>query len=275
MARLPRHFRALAGVCLLIVVLTAIGAVASDRFRTPDNILNVLEQSTALALVSLGQTLAVLTGGIDLSVGSQISLSSVLLSGLTNSDPKMVFPVLAFILLLGVMIGLINAAGVVWLDVHPLIVTLGTGSILQGATLLYALGPAGGMPPEFNDFAYGQFLGLPVGSLLTIALFVLVAGYLRYFRLGRFVYAVGDDANAAQLMGIPRNRVLFVVYAFCGVTAALAAAFLVAKFGVGQPYTGQNYTLSSITPVVVGGTVLTGGRGALAGHCLGSTSFRC
>ena len=256
-------------VAALIVVLAVVGAVASDRFRTSDNILNVLEQSTALGIASLGQTLAILTGGIDLSVGSLISLCSVLLSGITNSDPAMVAPALVVILLLGIFVGITNAAAVIWLGVHPLIVTLGMGAVLQGITLLYTLGPAGGMPSEFNDFAYGRVLGLPVGAVMTLVLFLVVGAFLRHVRIGRYIYAIGDDRVAAKVMGLPRTKVLLLAYGFSGATASLAAAFLVARFGVGQPYTGQNFTLSSITPVVVGGTMLSGGRGGIGGTLLG------
>jgi ribose transport system permease protein len=253
----------------LIVVLAVIGSFVSERFRSMPNALNIFEQSTALALVSLGQTLVVLTGGIDLSVGSLISLTSVLCSGITNGDPSMVAPAIAAVLLVGILVGLINGATTIWLGIHPLIVTLGMGAVLQGVTLLYALGPAGSMPPGFAYLAYGRVLGMPLGALVAIALFIVVAVFLKYVPFGRYIYAVGDDAVGAKLMGLPRTRVLLFVYAFSGFTAAMAAIFLVARFGVGQPYTGQNYTLSSITPVVVGGTLLSGGRGGVIGTLLG------
>lgn len=268
-ARLVHDRRGVFVVAGLIVALAAVGGLQSDRFRTAENVLNVLEQSTALAIVSLGQTITILTGGIDLSVGSLISLSSVLLSGVTDNDPNMIVWALIMVLLVGIFVGLINATCVILTGVHPLIVTLGTGTILQGIVLLYTLGPAGGMPAEFSDFAYGRFFGLPVGAILAVGLFVAVGTFLRHVRMGRYIFAVGDDPLAAKMMGLPRAKVLLIAYAFSGVAASLAAIFLVARFGVGQPYTGQNYTLSSITPVVVGGTILSGGRGGVLGSLLG------
>lgn len=253
----------------LLVVLAIVGVLVSDRFASVNNIMNILEQSVTLAIVSLGQTLTVLTGGIDLSVGSLISLASVLLSGITNGDPAMVFPAIMIVLALGICVGLLNAAAVIWLKVHPLIVTLGMGAALQGVTLLYTMGPAGKMPLGFDVLAYGRFLGLPVGAVITVALFLGTAFFLRYARFGRYVYAIGDDAVGAQLMGLPRAKVLLFVYAFSGFMAALTAIFLVSRFGVGQPYTGANFTLTSITPVVVGGTLLAGGRGGVIGTLLG------
>ena len=166
-------------------------------------------------------------------------------------------------------IGLLNASATIWLGVHPFIVTLGMGAALQGATLLYTQGPAGAMPLGFDIIAYGRVLGVPLGAGITVALFVLTAFFLRYAPFGRYIYAIGDDGPASQLMRLPRVRVLLFVYAFCGFMASLAAIFLVARLGVGQPYMGQNFTLAAITPVVVGGTLLSGGRGGVIGTLLG------
>lgn len=253
----------------LIFVLVIFGIIVSDKFGTASNAVNILEQSTALALVSLGQTLVIITGGIDLSVGSMVSLASVLLSGITDGDPTMMWVALIVIMGAGILVGLINAGASIYLGVHPLIVTLGTGAILQGLTLLYTQTPIGKMPKGFDELAYGRVLGLPLGAVFTIAAFVLTAIFLRKAPLGRYIYATGDDALGAQLMGLPRKKVLFIAYGFCGLMASVAAIFLVARLGAGQPYTGQNFTLTSITPVVVGGTLLSGGRGGVMGTLMG------
>ncbi|MBB3931153.1 ribose transport system permease protein [Kaistia hirudinis] len=267
-ARVGRN-RGVVVVIGLLVVLLVFGAFLSDRFRTPTNLLNIVEQSTGLALVSLGQTLTILTGGIDLSVGSMISLLSTLTSGLIAGNAAMILPVAVGVVLLGMVIGGLNGLLVITLRIHPLIVTLGMGAVLQGVVLLYSLGPAGKVPPGFTFVAYGKLFGIPIGAIVVLVLFALVAGFLRYARLGRYIYAVGDDDEGAKLMGLPRARVILFVYAFSGVCCALTALYLVARFGVGQPYTGLNYTLASITPVVVGGTMLTGGKGGVLGTLLG------
>lgn len=253
----------------LILALAIFGALVSDTFGTASNASNILEQSTPLALVSLGQTLVIITGGIDLSVGSMVSLASVLLSGITAGDPMMMYVALVAILAAGVLVGFINAGASIYLGVHPLIVTLGTGAILQGVTLLYTQTPIGKMPKGFDELAYGRIFGLPIGAVFTIAAFLLTALFMRKVPLGRYIYATGDDALGAQLMGLPRKRVLFFAYGFCGLMASVAAIFLVARLGAGQPYTGQNFTLTSITPVVVGGTLLSGGRGGVIGTLMG------
>ncbi|MBC7736547.1 MAG: ABC transporter permease, partial [Candidatus Saccharibacteria bacterium] len=120
-----------------------------------------------------------------------------------------------------------------------------------------------------DELSYGRILGLPLGAVFTIAAFLLTALFMRKVPLGRYIYATGDDAVGAQLMGLPRRKVLFVAYGFCGLMASVAAIFLVARLGSGQPYTGQNFTLTSITPVVVGGTLLSGGRGGVIGTLMG------
>jgi ribose transport system permease protein len=258
------------GVILLIVAVCVVGGLMTDRFFSFGNIVNVYEQSTDLALVSIGQTLTILTGGIDLSVGSLISLTSCLTSGLINGDPGRVIPVAAAVLALGTLVGVLNAGLVISLRVHPLIVTLGMGAILQGVTLFYAMGPVGKVPRDFTFLAYGRIAGLPLGATIAVVFCVLVAMFLRYLPLGRQIYAVGDDDNAARLAGLPRTRVLIFVYGCSGFCCAAAGLYLVARFGVGQPYTGVNYTLASITPVILGGTALSGGRGGVIGTLLGA-----
>jgi ribose transport system permease protein len=269
----PRWFRdnaGVAGVLVLIGAVCAVGAVVSDRFLSVSNLLNVFEQTTDLALVSMGQTLTILSGGIDLSVGSLISLASCLTSGLINNNPDRVIPVVIAVLALGIMVGLLNAGLVVALRVHPLIVTLGMGAVLQGVTLLYALGPVGRVPRGFNFLAYGRVYGLPLGAAIAVLLCLLIAFVLRYVPLGRQIYALGDDAGSARLVGLPRTRIVLLVYGCSGFCCAATGLYLAARFGVGQPYTGVNYTLASITPVVLGGTLLSGGKGGVIGTLFGA-----
>jgi len=220
-------------------------------------------------LVSLGQTLVILTGGIDLSVGSMISLLSELISGSIDGDGALVLPVLAGVIVLGALLGAINGACIVLLRVHPLIVTLGTGAALQGLTLVYSSHPPGKVPDGFDEIAYGRLFDVPMGASVAVLLVLLTALFLRFAPFGRYIFAVGGDESAARLMGLPRDRVIIFVYAFSGFCCALTAIFLVARFGVGQPYAGYNFTLGSITPVVIGGTWLAGGKGGVLGTLLG------
>jgi ribose transport system permease protein len=254
----------LAGFCLLVLLLIA-GAYASDRFATLGNLLNVHQQATGLALVALGQTLAILTGGIDLSVGSLISASATLTSGLADNPHGGWTSAIIVVLLLSAVVGLINGGLVLRLKVHPLIVTLGMGAVLQGAILYYSLGPAGNVPDGFDSIAYGRFLNIPVTATIVVLFYFAMSFFMRRTRFGRYIYMVGDDEHAASLTGVPKARVILFVYVFSAICAGVTGIYLAAQFGSGQPYLGVNYTLASITPVVVGGTVLTGGRGGVIG----------
>jgi ribose transport system permease protein len=257
-------------VAALMAVIIAIGGLVTDRFLRPENLANIFEQATDLALVALGQSLTVLTGGIDLSVGSLISLLSVLTSGLIDGNSNLVLPVCLGVIVGGTLIGVLNGCGVVWLRVHPLIVTLGMGAVLQGVALLYTRAPVGSIPDGFDGLAYGRVAGFSVGGAATALIFVLVALFLRRTNTGRTIYAVGDDAHAARLLGMPVRRIILLVYGASGFCSAITAIYLVARFGSGQPYAGVDYTLSSVTPVVVGGIVLSGGRGSILGTLLGA-----
>jgi ribose/xylose/arabinose/galactoside ABC-type transport system permease subunit len=256
-------------VIALIIVIFAVGSVVSDRVATWRNIANLLQQLAVLGLLSLGQTVAILTGGIDLSIGQIVGTGTVFFAHFTENFPDLVWLAVLLVLIGGGLIGALNGALVTILRVHPLIVTLGVSSLLLGATYLYTRQPSGSVPDSVIDFAYGQAFGVPLTALLTFAAFAATAAWLRFTRSGRAIYFVGGNPDAARLLGIPTGRVLTYTYAFSGVCAALAAIFLAARMGVGDPVIGSTLTLQSITPVVIGGTLLSGGRGGVSGTILG------
>lgn len=266
---LRRMERAHPLLAVMIALLLLVGSTAANRFGTVENLANVLEQSAALGFVSLGQTLVILTGGIDLSVGGVASLVAVLLAGLVQGQDQLLWPTVAALLALGAAIGLLNGLGMIYLRVNPLIVTLGMASVLQGAALLYRRQPGGSVPAYFQDFAYDRVLGVPDSALLLFAMFALAFLFLGYTRFGRNIYAVGDDPLAARLSGLPVTRALLAVYAVSGLCAAVTGIYLVSRTGVGDPRAGLGLDLASITPVVVGGTLLAGGRGGVVGSLLG------
>jgi ribose transport system permease protein len=198
-----------------------------------------------------------------------ISLLSLLTSGIINGQTNRVFSVVVGVIALGGIIGMINGLIILKLRIHPLIVTLGMGAVLQGLTLLYSRTPIGGVPLDFDYIAYGRVANIPVGATATVVIFIIVAVFLRYTPIGRYIYAIGDDAEAASILGLPIKQTIIFVYGFSGICCAMTAIYLVARFGVGQPYTGVNYTLASITPVIIGGTILSGGKGGVVGTLLG------
>lgn len=275
---------ALLVVVALIVVLAVVGSSMSDRFGTLRNFSNLFGQASFLAIIALGQTFVILTRGIDLSIGSTIAICAVFTSGLIDNNPDMTVPVTAGILVLGVAIGFVNASLAHFLKVHPLIITLGMAVVLRGVMLLYTEGTAGGTPESYAYLAQSRFVwgeeglslelwtryGLSLCGVMYIAMYALAWVFLTRTRSGRNIYAVGGDPEAARLSGISVYRTLLVAYGFCGFCSALAAIYLVSQQGVGSPDLAiKGYELDSITPVVVGGTMLAGGIGGVGGTLLG------
>lgn len=256
-------------VTLLLIALVAAGALLSDRFARVGNLLTVLEQSAPLAFVAIGQTFVILEGGIDLSVGAIAAGSTVVLAGAVNGREMLMWPMLIAVLAVATLAGLVNGLLVARTKVHPLIVTLGTSSALNGAVLLYTLQPTGKTPFWFESFAFGRVAGLPVSAVFVAAAFALVGWMLHATPLGRGVFAVGGNPEAARLSGIAVDRVTMFVYAASGFFAGMAGIYFVSRMGIGDPRVGEPLTLASITPVIVGGTMLGGGRGGVWGTLVG------
>ena len=273
LARLRRFTRWLGPAVVIEVgvigLLFVIGFAVSDSFRTLDNIVNIFEQTTGLAFVALGQTVVILAGGIDLSLDANIALTSSLLSGVVNGNADIAAPMIAAVLAIGVAIGLVNGSLILLLRVHPLIVTLAVAAVIQGITLLYTLMPIGGMPEGFDALAFGRVFGIPIGATFAVLCFAVVAFVLAYTRPGRQIFALGGEPAAARLVGIPVRRVILFVYGLSGLLASLTGIYMVSRLGIGNPTGDTNYNLASITPVVLGGTPLTGGRGGVLGTLLG------
>jgi ribose/xylose/arabinose/galactoside ABC-type transport system permease subunit len=268
--RLAKIDSALLAVVVLLIIVLGAGVVVSDRFATWRNFSNVFEQMAALGFVSLGQTLVVLAGGVDLSIGALVSAITVLLAALCQGrDDALVLAFIGVSLAAGVLVGLINGGIVMALRVHPLIVTIGSGAILNGLTLMYTRQPGGGAPDWLQEFAYGRILSLPTAGLSMLLLFALFGFLLAKHPFGRGIYAVGGNPDAARLSGVSIARTTLTAYAGSGLMAALAAVYFVSRTGVGDPLVGEPLTLASITPVVVGGIVLGGGRGNLLGALFG------
>ncbi len=268
----------------LIACLAVVGFLLSDRFGTLRNFSNLFGQAAFLAIIAIGQTLPILSRGIDLSIGSVIAFAAVLTSGLIDNDPARMAPVTLLVLALGVAVGMVNATASHFLKIHPLIVTLGMAAILRGVMLVYSDTPVGGTPEDYATFAMGRIMweeegliidiwsgtGLSLAGVFCLLLYLLVYLFLKRTRSGRNIYAVGGDPDAARLSGISVFRTLLVTYGFSGFCAALAGIYLVSQQGVGSPELAvKGYELDSITPVVVGGTMLSGGVGGVGGTLLG------
>ncbi|WP_412709119.1 ABC transporter permease [Atrimonas thermophila] len=230
---------------------------------------NLLRQAVAFGIVGIGQTIAILSGGIDLSVGSLISLSACLTSGIMIRHQNMVVPIVLLVLLLGVAVGFGNGFMVSSLRIPPFIATLAMSSILQGAVLLYTKKPVGGVTRGFMFFANGQLGPIPFAFIFWIALLLVFWIILRRSAFGIHVYAVGSNEEVARLSGINTSMVKVGVYVLCALMAALTGIFLASRLGIGDPLVGQGFELESITAVLLGGTSLAGGKGGLEGTIAG------
>jgi ribose transport system permease protein len=258
-------------IVIVIALLIAL-AVFVPAFYQPANLLNVARQSSIVGVVAIGMTFVILTGGIDLSVGSILALSGVTMAMLINEGMS---PGVAILLALvvGVVSGVINGVAVAILKIQPFIVTLATMVAITGV----ALRVTNGGPQAFDNFGEvftflgsGNVLGLPGPFLVFLIVAIVGVLVLRYLSFGRFLYAIGGSAEAARLTGVPTARTLIMAYGISGLTAALAGVMTASRLGVGAPTAGGLANLDAITAVVIGGTSLMGGTGGALGTIFGA-----
>ena len=256
-------------VCFILFLLVVLSALFSPIFLTPRNIGNIFRQAVAIGLVSIGQTFAILTAGIDLSVGSVISLTSCLTAGLMMGKDSMLIPVIAIVIGLGLVVGLINGLLITKTGISPLIVTLGTMSIVQGSAFIYTHAAYGETAPLLMSFVWGQVGFVPVPFLFFVAVATAGIFVLKRTTFGRHIYALGGNEEIARRSGVKTDRVKIYTYMLCSLTAVLTGLFLAGRMGMGDPLIGAPYMLDSLVPVLVGGTLLSGGKGGLPGTFAG------
>ena len=256
-----------------LVIASIFFATQSDKFLTGANFSLIIQQVMVVGTLAIGQTLVILTGGIDLSNGMIMALSSVLMTGFAVQSGMN--PILAILvgILAGVVFGLLNGALITAIGLPPFIVTLGTFNIAYAVVRIYTTATITNLPSEQlflgNTFNIGG-TEITYGSVLMIILYAITWYVLRSTPAGRAVYAVGDNPEAARLAGINTGRVLTGVYTVAAISYAIAGLLLVSRTGVGDPQAGQTGNLDSITAVVLGGTSLLGGRGQIMGTLIGA-----
>lgn len=275
-----RLFVRLGTLPFLLVVAVVVFSLMSDNFLTGRNLLNVVRQSVYLAIVSMGQMLALLTGGFDLSVGTILALTSVVgasaMVAVLGAFPDAVGTAILLGCLAGIAagtaVGVVNGFGVAVFGVSPFIMTLGMASVGFGIALYMTGGvPVYGMPQEFGDiFGFGSWLGIPTPIYVAAALAALLAVVLYQTPLGRYLYAVGGNVKAARLSGIGTRRVLFSTYVLCGLLAAIGGMLLTARLDTGEANIGASMPLESIAACVIAGVSLRGGVGRLENVILGA-----
>jgi ribose/xylose/arabinose/galactoside ABC-type transport system permease subunit len=265
---------------LLLVVAIVVFSLISTNFLTIDNLKNVTRQSVDLIIVALGQMLALLTGGFDLSVGTTLALTSV--SGaLAMAKVARAFPdapgaaILIGILggiSAGTLVGVANGIGIALFEVSPFIMTLGMMSVVEGIALFLTGGrPVRGLPVEFEDtFGFGVMWGVPIPIVVAAVMAVLAFVLVNRTKLGRYFYAVGGNPKAARLSGVSNARVLFITYVLCAFLTSIAGLLLTARQTTGEANIGASMPLASIAACVIAGVSLRGGFGRVENVVLGA-----
>jgi ribose/xylose/arabinose/galactoside ABC-type transport system permease subunit len=258
------------GTLVGLVVLAGLLSVLTPHFLSVSNLLNVMEQTSINAVIALGMTYVILSGGIDLSVGSLLALSGVVLATALRAGWPAPLAIAAG-MAIGGACGLLNGLLITKGRLPAFIATLGMMSIARGAALVFTSGrPISGFEATFRQLATARVLGIPSPVLITIAVYAIGHFLLTRTRFGRYVYAIGGNEEATRLSGISAGFHKTMVYVLSGAASGLAAALLTARLNSAQPIAGINYELDAIAATVIGGTSLSGGVGTLHGTLIGA-----
>src|SRR5581483_4591067 len=250
-----------------MLIFTA--AASQPSFLKEQSIRNVLVSSTPLAIAAVGQTLVILTAGIDLSIGPIISLANLTCAVWMKDHPESAVGIALLCALIGLLIGAANGYAVGYRKLNPFILTLGMGTIIRGVTLSIKDAPGGAVTRDFMQISRAVIGPIPAPVLYLLVLYLIGMYMLKKTPYGLSVFAVGGNENSARLSGIRTRRVILSVYAISGLLAACAGIFLAARIGSGDPLVGDAFTLDAVTATVLGGTSLMGGIGGLWGTLAG------
>lgn len=257
-----------------LVIFSVIIAMMNDRFLTGSNILNILRQTSINSIIAAGMTFVIITGGIDLSVGSTLALSGAVVAFLLASGMNPILA-MAVALAVGAGIGVLNGLVIAKGKLQPFIVTLATMTVFRGATLVFTDGKPISSGYEknaefFSEMGNGYFLGIPIPIIIMVIVFAIGYYVLTQTTLGRYVYSLGGSEEATKLSGVNTNRIKVMVYGISGLLAALAGIIITARLSSAQPTAGSGYELDAIAAVVLGGTSLAGGVGTILGTVTGA-----
>lgn len=279
-AAAKRLFARLGVLPVLLLAALVVFSLASEHFLSVRNLTNVARQSTYLVIVALGQMIALITGGIDLSVGVTVALSSVIcalaMAYLLPGMPDAVFLVMLLGIVAGfvgaTLMGLVNGIGVAFFGVSAFMMTLGLTSVGFGAALYLTSGmPVRGMPQEFGAlFGFGTYLGVPIPIYVTVVIVALLYLLMNRTTLGRYFYAIGGNPKAARLSGINERSTLMAAYILCSGLTAISGLLLTARLSTGEANIGASLPLESIAACVIGGVSLSGGVGRVGSVVLGA-----
>lgn len=257
------------GVLVVFVLLFSVSCMLSDRFLQTSNLFNILRQISMFGILSVGMTFVIVSGGIDLSVGSIIALVCVITANMVNDHG--IIPAILVALLVGALVGLINGVGIAYGKLQPFIMTPGTMYMASGAASIYTNGTPISIKGNFSKIGNSMlFNTIPLPAIYFIV--ILIAAYLvmRNTRFGRHVYSIGSNKEATRLAGVDVKKVTLSVYILSGVLAAVTGIIFAAQMASGSPVAGEGYEMNAITAAVVGGTSMSGGKGNLLGTFLGA-----
>lgn len=261
---------------IALILVFVISTIASpDIFPTYTNIANILRQASIVGMVSIGMTVVLLVGGIDLSVTSVMALCACLLAdmmeaGIGQGKQGIMLGQVLLVLMIGCLIGLVNGLIIVTRNLEPFIITLGVNMVVKGIVMLYTKGAPGGKVTEaWVHFGSKYVMGIPCAVILYAVMMAVFIVILHKTVYGRHIYAIGSNAEAARLTGIKVKINKIMAYVLCGFTAALAGVMLMARVRVGEPNGSANYDMDALAAAVIGGTAMSGGVGTLAGTLAG------
>ncbi|MBW6409221.1 ABC transporter permease [Clostridium weizhouense] len=259
-------YKSLIGLFILCIAIS----ILTPRFLSISNITNVLTQVSVNAIIAIGMTFVILTGGIDLSVGSTLAISGALAASIINSNGNVFLAIVAAIVV-GIIVGVINGMLISKGKVQAFIVTLASMTIFRGVTYVFTNGnPISGLTGSFNAIGNLKLGILPLPVIIT-AIMVGIAYYvLTQTRFGRYLYALGGNEDSARLSGINTDRIKTLVYVVSGIAAAISGVIITSRIGSASPNAGSGFELDAIAAVVIGGTSLAGGEGSVMGTIIGA-----
>ena len=263
-------YKSLLGLVLLIAVVS----ILNPSFLSPKNIMNILRQTSVNAVIAAGMTFVILTGGIDLSVGSILGISGAVCSSILVSGQNVVIAVLAA-LVVGAVVGFLNGFIISKGKLQPFIATLATMTVLKGLTLVYTNGNpitlgSNELAMSFGKIGGGTILGIPTPAMIMILVFMVCYYILHNTKMGRYTYALGSNEEATKLSGLNTDKIKIWVYTISGILASIAGIIITSRLYSAQPTAGSGYELDAIAAVVLGGTSLNGGKGKITGTIIGA-----
>lgn len=259
-------YKSLIGLVLLCIVIT----IVTPNFLSVSNITNVFTQVSVNAIIAIGMTFVILTGGIDLSVGSTLAISGAVGASIVKSTGN-VFLAIIVAAVIGIAVGLINGLLVSKGKLQAFIVTLATMTIFRGATLVFTDGtPISKLPEAFVKIGNGKLGFMPIPVIITIIIAIIAVYALSQTRFGRYLYALGGNEDASRLSGINTDKIKTLVYVVSGFASAIAGVIITSRIGSASPNAGTGFELDAIAAVVIGGTSLAGGEGTITGTLIGA-----